>query len=309
MLAYCRGLIPTAEREAAESHIVECEQCITLFRSARDFLEPGFENEVIDKAEMNLTWQSTWSRVRDEGEPAGPVKVARADVQSEGPAKTGLAWLTPWWRPAFAFILVALISGGLVYWFSRPVNKTVEQAQQEPQGTPTTQPPPAAQQEMPSTHNPPSSSIPAGSEEVLAINIKARPGSGFEDSATRGEREDAARASLLTARKIFLDVSGNKTTSGLLRDRLNERLHSGTRFLLTADRDEAEVALKIQAEAPPPGAAGIFFAARVVGPDGKTLWPIIPGVIARRYQGQPGQAADRLLNDLLADIQRVENKR
>src|ERR1041384_3411659 len=66
MLAYCRGLIPTAEREAAESHIVECEQCITLFRSARDFLEPGFENEVIDKAEMNLTWQSTGSRVRDE---------------------------------------------------------------------------------------------------------------------------------------------------------------------------------------------------------------------------------------------------
>ena len=307
MLAYCRGEISAPEREAAEAHLVDCESCIALFRSARDFLEPASENEAIGEAEMITAWQTTWSRAREED--SVPAEAAMVNgIQRERSAKPGLAWMAPRWRPALAFILLALIAGGLIYWFSKPGNKTPEQAQQEPPTTAPDKPPATAQQEQPSTTNPPSPSVPDVNEGVLAINIKARPSAGFEDSATRGERENAARASLVTARKMFLDVTGHKATSGLLRNRLDERLHSGARFLLTADRNEAEVALKIEAEAPP-DAARISFTARVVGPDGKTLWPIVPGVIARRYQGQPGKAADRLLNDLLDDIQRIENKR
>src|ERR1041384_5935519 len=95
MLAYCRGLIPTAEREAAESHIVECEQCITLFRSARDFLEPGFENEVIDKAEMNLTWQSPWSRVGGGGGPGGRGDGPPRRRTKRGPSEDRLSLANP----------------------------------------------------------------------------------------------------------------------------------------------------------------------------------------------------------------------
>lgn len=305
MFAFCRGAISAAEREAAEAHLVDCEQCIALFRSARDFLEPARE-DAIDKGEINLAWQSTWSRVHAESDPAITPEIAGADRRQPG-SKAGFKWLTPWWRPALAFVLVALIAGGLIYLFSEPPSKPPEKAQQElPAATPA---PDTAQRETPAAPNAPSQSSPTASEDVLATNITARPGTGFEDSATRGEREDAARASLVTARKVFLDVNGHEPAKSLLRSRLGERVPAGGRFLLTAGRDEAEVALKIEAEAPRADATIVSFTARVVGPDGKTLWPTVPGVIARRYQGPAKKAADRLLNDLLDDIRRVERKR
>ena len=40
MLAYCRDEVSAVEREKAQAHLVECGQCIALFRSALAFLEP-----------------------------------------------------------------------------------------------------------------------------------------------------------------------------------------------------------------------------------------------------------------------------
>ena len=308
MLAYCRGAIPAAEREAAEAHLVDCAQCVALFRSARHFLEPAREDEAIDKADLDRAWQSTWARAQAEVERAGATTVARTDIQLPNTPKVGLGWLTPWWRPALAFVLLALIAGGLIYASFNSGTKVPEKAQQEAPAAAPGEPPAKPQHETPSAPDPSAPSPPSVSEDVVAVNIKARRGSGFEDSATRGEREDAARTSLLTARKIFLAVTGHEPTSGLLSDRLKERLPASGRFLLTTDPAEAEVALKIEAEAARTDATRVSFIARVVGADGKTLWPLIPGVVARRYQGQSKKAADRLLSDLLDDIQRMERK-
>jgi hypothetical protein len=59
LIAYCRGEMSGAERESAEAHLVACEQCIALFRSARDFLEPaGADEEEVTAAETNDAWQA-----------------------------------------------------------------------------------------------------------------------------------------------------------------------------------------------------------------------------------------------------------
>ena len=65
VIAYCRGEMPAAEREAAEAHLVECEQCLVLFRNARDFVEPERDDEPkITDAETDNAWRSFWPEVQ-----------------------------------------------------------------------------------------------------------------------------------------------------------------------------------------------------------------------------------------------------
>lgn len=85
MLALCRAEISAAEREAAEAHLVGCELCIALFRSARDFLEPArADEEEITRAETDEAWQSILQRVRpavsEEAQRVGP-NIAQGDFQ------------------------------------------------------------------------------------------------------------------------------------------------------------------------------------------------------------------------------------
>ncbi|MGH9971704.1 MAG: hypothetical protein ACREBG_28455 [Pyrinomonadaceae bacterium] len=65
MLAYYRGEMSEAEHETAQAHLVGCEQCIALFRSAGDFLEPAGANEAeVTAAETQEAWQSLGQRVQ-----------------------------------------------------------------------------------------------------------------------------------------------------------------------------------------------------------------------------------------------------
>lgn len=67
VIAYCRDEMSAAEHEAAEAHLVGCEQCIALFRNARDFLEPaGDDEQEITAAETGEAWRSLWQRVQSD---------------------------------------------------------------------------------------------------------------------------------------------------------------------------------------------------------------------------------------------------
>jgi hypothetical protein len=321
MIALCRGEISAAERESVESHLVGCEQCIALFRSARDFLEPArADEEDVTASDTSRAWQSLWKRAQTASSSAVE-SVAHPDSERPHPRKGDFDWRAAWWRPALAFAVLALIAAGLIYFFSgKPAKRPPEIVHEEspspaPSAPPVDQPTTTAQDGTTPAPNPPRQAPSPAGEEVLAMNIKARPGTGFEDSATRGEREDAARASLLAERKIYLEVGGDKRWRGSLSDRLGQRLRASGRLAPTSNRGEAEVALKVVVEAAPRAGIdatldqGISFTARVVGADGKTLWPLTPRIIARRYQGEARKAADRMINDLLDDIQRLERKR
>ncbi len=65
VIAYCRDEMSEAEHEAAKTHLVSCEQCLTLFRNARDFLEPARDGEEeITVAETDAAWGSLWQEVQ-----------------------------------------------------------------------------------------------------------------------------------------------------------------------------------------------------------------------------------------------------
>ena len=66
VIAYCRKEMSAAEHEAAEAHLVWCEQCIALFRSARHFLEPTREDEPEIGIETDEAWASLWQRVQSD---------------------------------------------------------------------------------------------------------------------------------------------------------------------------------------------------------------------------------------------------
>jgi len=82
MLAHCRGEMSEVERESAQAHLVGCEQCIAVFRSARDFLEPAGADEEVTATETNDAWHSLLRRVQT----ASPENVSDAGttvVQAE----------------------------------------------------------------------------------------------------------------------------------------------------------------------------------------------------------------------------------
>ena len=80
VIAFCRDEMSAAEHERAETHLVSCEQCIALFRNARDFLEPaGDDEQKITAAETDEAWGSLWQQVQGDGAPAvEPVDIQRA---------------------------------------------------------------------------------------------------------------------------------------------------------------------------------------------------------------------------------------
>ncbi|HEX7333932.1 MAG TPA: hypothetical protein VF290_20680 [Pyrinomonadaceae bacterium] len=78
VIAFCRDEMSAAEHDAAEAHLVSCEQCIALFRNARDFLEPGGDDkQEITAAETDEAWGSLWQRVQSDGAVV-PVDFQRA---------------------------------------------------------------------------------------------------------------------------------------------------------------------------------------------------------------------------------------
>ena len=81
IVAYYRGEMPEAEREAAQAHIVECEQCVALFRSARDFLEPAAADEAeVSTGDTENAWRSFWQQAQSASEVG---EAGRNIVQAE----------------------------------------------------------------------------------------------------------------------------------------------------------------------------------------------------------------------------------
>jgi len=108
IIAYCRGEMGEADREAARTHLVDCTQCLSLFRSARDFVDPQHsDEEVISQTETNEAWQSLARRLQFES-PRQVNQVVTGDFQRRSVlSRVTLAWAA-----------MLLISFGLLGWQS-----------------------------------------------------------------------------------------------------------------------------------------------------------------------------------------------
>src|SRR5262245_48379298 len=74
MIAYCREPMAAEEREEARLHILQCDDCLQLFRDVSDFFEPRREDEEeIDQLQIRRAWNDFWPRASAERKVASVV--------------------------------------------------------------------------------------------------------------------------------------------------------------------------------------------------------------------------------------------
>jgi len=113
MIAFCRGEMAEAERDAARDHLAGCDYCIGLFRSARDFLEPADANDKeVTANQTSDAWQSLWQRVQTASpktvEDASPI-----EPQTEFQRRRDKKFFSDW-RVTYAMAATLLISFGVL---------------------------------------------------------------------------------------------------------------------------------------------------------------------------------------------------
>ena len=77
-------------------------------------------------------------------------------------------------------------------------------------------------------------------------------------------------------------------------------------FFQFIDSRDADIALKLSIEV---GKQGVRVIAAIVNAKGEVLWPLTPGVRARRYDGEAENVVFRFGNDLLGDLEKLKRRR
>src|SRR5262245_28432255 len=153
----------------------------------------------------------------------------------------------PSWKPALAFLFLALSCTTLGYWIwarrDAPSDKLTLNATPTPQVLPSTAPTMAISPQPSPSFAPtsrPSTPPPLSGAEVIAMDVRPRAGAPGE-TLTRSELAQAA--GLLEAKKVYLEISGARREQA--RQQLLRRLPADNKFSLTDEPGEADVALKV----------------------------------------------------------------
>jgi hypothetical protein len=203
------------------------------------------------------------------------------------------------WKPALLLLaLAACLAGWLIYWRAKDtgarqpiISKQKEAAAPSPSVEPLPAPPtPRDQRE----------SRPPG--DLVAVNPTPAEATG---RTTRGPRTKTSPASLLSVKQVYVDPFGAAPLSQQVRAILIERLQASNRFTVVQNRDEADAVFKGTVTGVENGAEKASLNLQLVNIAGQVLWPRT----TRKYTGLVTEVCDKLLQDLLADVQRLERKR
>jgi hypothetical protein len=220
----------------------------------------------------------------------------------------------PTWKTAMAFLFLAL-SGGVLGYLAVIKQKApgeklaVETTPRTEIALPT--PPTKAispQPESAATPLPrpaatplrrPATPTPFSGDEVIAMEIRHRADEALTRSAT------TPGAGLLEANKIYLEISGSRSEQA--RRLLIQILPAENKFSLTDNPDETDVALIVTVAAPRQDR--FAFTAHIADQNGNVIWPLTPGVIARKYEGPLEKVIATFSRDLAADIRRAASRK
>ncbi len=286
--AYCRGEAPPEAVPALREHLTQCPACLELYRDAADFLEIRQSEEAV-APEVEGEWRALRSRL--------PQLAATAPAAPK-PGWSGFPWL---FRPSFgaALAAAALVAavGVLVYLLSR-------QSKPAPVDVAAASPTPAASATTVAASSPePGMSLPPLLvDELIVMEIRGGASDPEEDQI-RSEGQEAV-AALQAGQRLYVDVKGASSSGAPFARSIQRRLKEAGRFVLTEDRETAQVALKLTVREAAPGASPRRdVSASIVNAKSKVLWPREPHLSERRYIGPEEKVLDRLVRDLLADVQ------
>jgi hypothetical protein len=79
LIAYHRGELKEPEREKIQSHLVQCPQCIGIFRDVIAFFESSSEgDQLFREAELDRKWEDYRRRVQTKEQPPPPTSLRRS---------------------------------------------------------------------------------------------------------------------------------------------------------------------------------------------------------------------------------------
>ncbi|MEP7341487.1 MAG: hypothetical protein ABI977_27395, partial [Acidobacteriota bacterium] len=214
--------------------------------------------------------------------------------------------LMGWLKPALSFAVLAIIAAGLVYFLigeSTPKPPVITEASPTPAPLPSASPDasPLLAGTFP-TPVPTLAATPSATNEVVAINLRARPFLEVEN-LTRSQREEEAVTSLLAAKKLYVEGKGDQELAEPFVEALKQRLQAGGNFNFTDESTEAEIALKLIIES---RRQRVRVTASIVNVKGEVLWPLTPRFRARRYEGSATEVAAKFSEELQRDLRALQ---
>jgi hypothetical protein len=126
--------------------------------------------------------------------------------------------------------------------------------------------------------------------------------SSGDTEATRGRKPGLDSAVLIEVKRVYVDPLGNELLSEQARQMLIDNLQSSNRFIVVETRGEADAVFKGSAKRVTKGGEKVSIALRLVNARGQVIW-------SRTYSGYVVDITDRIVKELLADIQRLEGNR
>jgi hypothetical protein len=232
---------------------------------------------------------------------------------------------------ASALVLLAACAAGLLFYlFSRSAPSvapsTAKRDEAERQGerdgtSPVPSPTPQAQSQPesapPRVSPSPKSSVArrSGRSQVMAPTREAeRPGwqtseSTEEIETLRGRNARPPSENLLAVRRVYVDPLGGGPEQETIRKALIRQLISTGRFDVVESRGDADAVFEGSVKRMGEGGGGVTLVLRLVNAAGDVIWPASSGKNGATYAGGSEEAAGLAVNDLLAEIRRLEDRR
>jgi len=123
MIAYCQERMAAPEREAASPHILQCDQCLQLFKNVNDFFEPRREDEVeVGELQVHRAWKEFWPQAQD---------IKKATAVATEPSRGGFSRATL--AMAAGLLLALTLTGIWAVWLRREAEALTQRLQSERQ--------------------------------------------------------------------------------------------------------------------------------------------------------------------------------
>jgi hypothetical protein len=202
------------------------------------------------------------------------------------------------WKPALVLMVIAACLVGWAIYLrlkDRGVRQPIISNQQQAAApSPSIEPLPATPRDQRESKPP---------NNLVAVNPTPEEATGRR--TTRGPRIKTSPATLLSVKQVYVDPLGADLLSQQVRAVLIERLQASKRFTLVQNRDEADAVFKGVVTRVESGAEKASLNLQLVNIAGQVLWPRTN----KNYTGLTTEVPDRLLQDLLVELQRLERKR
>ena len=237
-------------------------------------------------------------------------------------------------KPALAFTLLALLAAGI--WFfvlpekrqapQRAEDRQVPQAPPEPTPQPKPdQPQQALDQPKPNDNQDSQKRLPQRKESPRQRIAKApapdnrdiNPDSRHQPAPPEASIGDETRnttprltgVALPEVKSVAIELKGDAALCQQLGERLTAQLSASQRVSFTADSERADAMLKISATSDKADQSRGVYIVRLANATGFVLWPLNHGGSGLKYAGSTEEIAQKIVHDLLAEMQKAAAKK